>query len=108
VPDEDDGLGGVLLAGQDVGLDADNGATTTAGQSGFGPAWTAESPTVQAGTLEPGRGLFWHPAHGTNPADDIWVHYGFTGTGMWISPRQYRWAVLLTNKLYYTRATASP
>jgi CubicO group peptidase (beta-lactamase class C family) len=31
------------------------------------------------------------------------VHYGFTGTGMWVSPAQGRWAVLLTNKLYYTR-----
>jgi CubicO group peptidase (beta-lactamase class C family) len=31
------------------------------------------------------------------------VHYGFTGTGMWISPDKGRWAVLLTNKLYYTR-----
>jgi CubicO group peptidase (beta-lactamase class C family) len=31
------------------------------------------------------------------------VHYGLTGTAMWISPTQARWAVLLTNKLYYTR-----
>ncbi|MEV6480287.1 serine hydrolase domain-containing protein [Streptomyces sp. NPDC051576] len=69
----------------------------------FGDAWTAESLTVQTGTLEPVRGLFWHPAPSTCPDDDIWVHYGFTGTGMWISPRQQRWAVLLTNKLYYTR-----
>jgi CubicO group peptidase (beta-lactamase class C family) len=35
--------------------------------------------------------------------DDIWVHFGFTGTGMWISPRQRRWVVLVTNRLYYTR-----
>jgi CubicO group peptidase (beta-lactamase class C family) len=28
---------------------------------------------------------------------------GFTGTGMWISPKQQRWAILLTNKLYYNR-----
>lgn len=34
---------------------------------------------------------------------DIWVHYGFTGTGMWISPRQRRWVVMVTNKLYCTR-----
>ncbi|MER7044652.1 serine hydrolase domain-containing protein [Streptomyces jumonjinensis] len=73
------------------------------GQSGFGPAWTSESLSTQTGPLQPVRGLFWHPAPGTAPADDIWVHYGFTGTGMWISPRQDRWAVLLTNKLYYTR-----
>ncbi|MFJ4006988.1 serine hydrolase domain-containing protein [Streptomyces sp. NPDC090023] len=72
-------------------------------QLGFGPTWIAESLTVQTGPLEPARGLFWHPAPGTRPGDDIWVHYGFTGTGMWISPRQQRWTVLLTNKLYYTR-----
>lgn len=34
---------------------------------------------------------------------DVWVHYGFTGTGMWISPTKDRWAVLVTNKLYFTR-----
>ncbi|MFJ8730566.1 serine hydrolase domain-containing protein [Streptomyces bauhiniae] len=63
----------------------------------------ANSLTVQTGTLEPARGLFWHPAPGTAPGEDVWVHYGFTGTGMWLAPRQQRWAVLLTNKLYYTR-----
>ncbi|WP_045562592.1 serine hydrolase domain-containing protein [Streptomyces sp. FxanaA7] len=72
-------------------------------RAGFGSAWTAESLTKQTGSLTPARGLFWHPAPGTEPSDDIWVHYGFTGTGMWISPRLQRWAVLLTNKLYYTR-----
>ncbi|GGU32314.1 serine hydrolase domain-containing protein [Streptomyces violascens] len=79
------------------------GAVGSPGRAGFGPAWTAESLTIQTGELEPVRGLFWHPAPGTGPLDDVWVHYGFTGTGMWISPRQQRWAVLLTNKLYYTR-----
>ncbi len=58
---------------------------------------------VQTGALEPVRGLFWHPDLGNSLSDDIWGHYGFTGTGMWISPRRRRWAVLLTNKLYYTR-----
>ncbi|PJN03757.1 serine hydrolase [Streptomyces sp. CB01201] len=77
--------------------------TTVPGRAGFGPVWTTESLTIQTGELEPVRGFFWHPAPGTGPADDVWVHYGFTGTGMWISPRQRRWAVLLTNKLYYTR-----
>ena len=77
--------------------------STSLGRAGFGPAWTKQSLTVQTGTLEPVRGLFWHPAPGTHPDDDIWVHYGFTGTGMWISPQQGRWAALLTNKLYYTR-----
>ncbi|MER8032062.1 serine hydrolase domain-containing protein [Streptomyces bauhiniae] len=78
-------------------------AATATGRAGFGPAWTGASLTIQTGALQPARGLFWHPAPGTAADDDIWVHYGFTGTGMWISPRQQRWAVLLTNKLYYTR-----
>ncbi|MEU6243557.1 serine hydrolase domain-containing protein [Streptomyces sp. NPDC047024] len=77
--------------------------TTPPRRAGFGSAWTTESLTIQTDTLHPARGLFWHPAPGSGPTDDIWVHYGFTGTGMWISPRQRRWAVLLTNKLYYTR-----
>lgn len=77
--------------------------TTAPGRAGFGPAWATQSLTIQTGELEPVRGLFWHPAPGSAATDDIWVHYGFTGTGMWISPRQRRWAVLLTNKLYYTR-----
>ncbi|MFJ4002603.1 serine hydrolase domain-containing protein [Streptomyces sp. NPDC090023] len=77
--------------------------TTAHAQAGFATAWTNESLTVQTGTLEPARGLFWHPAPGTVSTEGIWVHYGFTGTGMWISSQQQRWAVLLTNKLYYTR-----
>ncbi|MFF6790773.1 serine hydrolase domain-containing protein [Streptomyces filamentosus] len=71
--------------------------------AGFGAEWSACSLTVQTGGLQPERGLFWHPAPGTTAEQDAWVHYGFTGTGMWISPTQDRWAVLLTNKLYYTR-----
>ncbi|GAA3378583.1 hypothetical protein GCM10020367_58680 [Streptomyces sannanensis] len=78
-------------------------SSTAPGRVGFGPAWTAESLTIKTGALQPARGLFWHPAPGSDPADDICVHYSFTGTGMWVSPRQRRWAVLLTNKLYYTR-----
>jgi len=74
-----------------------------ADQPGFGPEWTAESLRIQTGTLQPARGLFWYPAPGTDASDDIWVHYGFTGTGIWISPGQRRWAVLLTNKVYCTR-----
>ncbi|MEU6194288.1 hypothetical protein [Streptomyces sp. NPDC047061] len=35
--------------------------------------------------------------------DDVWVHYGFAGTGMWISPRQQGRAVLLADKLCCTR-----
>ncbi|MCW8382360.1 serine hydrolase domain-containing protein [Streptomyces justiciae] len=77
---------------------------TSAEAPGFGPAWIKESLQVHTGHLTPPRGLFWHPAPGTTPAtDDIWVHYGFTGTGIWISPAKNRWAALLTNKLYYTR-----
>ncbi|MYS82669.1 serine hydrolase domain-containing protein [Embleya scabrispora] len=70
---------------------------------GFGPAWVEESLTVHTGDLEPARGLFWHPAPGTHPAEGVYVHYGFTGTAMWISARRRRWAVLLTNKVYFTR-----
>ncbi|MEV4921621.1 serine hydrolase domain-containing protein [Streptomyces roseoverticillatus] len=76
---------------------------TAPARAGFGPNWVEESLTVHTGTLEPVRGLFWHPAPGTNPADRTYVHYGFTGTSMWISPKQGTWAVLLTNKLYFTR-----
>ncbi|MFD7976130.1 serine hydrolase domain-containing protein [Streptomyces sp. NPDC059071] len=71
----------------------------------FGAEWVAESLRVRTGRLVPPRGLFWHLAPGTTARDDIWVHYGFTGTGMWVSPTRGRWAVLLTNKLYFTRAT---
>ncbi|MEU7031662.1 serine hydrolase domain-containing protein [Streptomyces sp. NPDC046275] len=69
----------------------------------FGPSWIADSLRIRTGELTPARGLFWHPAPDTELRDDIWVHYGFTGTGMWISPKQQRWAILLTNKLYFTR-----
>ena len=71
--------------------------------AGFGSKWTACSLTIQTGELQPARGLFWHPAPGTATEHDVWVHYGFTGTGMWLSPTMGTWAALLTNKLYYTR-----
>ena len=75
------------------------------GQQGgvFDAGWVRDSLRVQTGTLSPSRGLFWHPAAGTAQQDDIWCHLGFTGTAMWLSPRRGRYAVLLTNKLYYTR-----
>ncbi|MFE0192479.1 serine hydrolase domain-containing protein [Streptomyces sp. NPDC058989] len=73
-------------------------------RAGFGPDWVTESLQIHTGEMTPARGLFWHPAPGTAPATDgIWVHYGFTGTGMWIAPTKSRWAILLTNKLYYSR-----
>ncbi|WP_432072725.1 serine hydrolase domain-containing protein [Streptomyces wuyuanensis] len=72
-------------------------------QAAFGPTWIADSLRIRTGELIPARGLFWHPAPDTGLREDVWVHYGFTGTGMWISPKQERWAVLLTNKLYFTR-----
>lgn len=65
--------------------------------------WVRASLTVQTGMLTPSRGLFWHPAAGTGPEDDVWCHLGFTGTALWLRPRRGRYAVLLTNKLYYTR-----
>ncbi|MFC7964726.1 serine hydrolase domain-containing protein [Streptomyces cinereoruber] len=69
----------------------------------FSAGWTAASLRVRTGRLEPPRGLFWHPAPGTGPADDVWAHFGFTGTGLWVSPARGRWAVLLTNRLCLTR-----
>lgn len=69
----------------------------------FSAGWTAASLRVHTGELAPPRGLFWHPAPGTEPADDIWAHFGFTGTGLWVSPSRGRWAVLLTNRLRLTR-----
>ncbi|MFQ6141692.1 serine hydrolase domain-containing protein [Streptomyces seoulensis] len=75
-------------------------------RAGFGSEWITRSLTVQTGQLRPTRGLFWHPAPGTTTEEDVWAHYGFTGTGMWISSAEGRWAVLMTNKLYYTRDRA--
>ncbi|MBJ7904370.1 beta-lactamase family protein [Streptomyces sp. DSM 110735] len=75
-------------------------------EGSFGPTWVKDSLRLHTGELTPARGLFWHPAPGTTPGEDIWTHYGFTGTGMWVSPKQGRWAVLLTNKLYYGRDRA--
>ncbi|MFD8427793.1 serine hydrolase domain-containing protein [Streptomyces coelicoflavus] len=72
-------------------------------EAGFGADWTTHSLAIRTGQLQPARGLFWHPAPATSDDEDIWVHYGFTGTGMWLSPAKNQWAVLLTNKLYYTR-----
>lgn len=77
--------------------------TLTPTQATFGQSWIADSLRIRTGEPTPGRGLFWHPAPGTELREDIWVHYGFTGTGMWISPEQQRWAALLTDKLFFTR-----
>ncbi|WP_185078736.1 serine hydrolase [Nonomuraea jabiensis] len=63
--------------------------------SGFGPARVQESLRIHTGDLRPAWGLFWHPASGADPLDGLYRHYGFTGTGMWISLEQGRWAVLL-------------
>ncbi|GAA3049713.1 serine hydrolase domain-containing protein [Streptomyces roseofulvus] len=95
------------------------GVFTTAGDTGrflrgvldpppgtFSAAWAAASLRVGTGNLGPARGLLWHPAPGTAPADDVWAHFGFTGTAMWVSPARARWAVLLTNRLYVTRDPA--
>lgn len=73
------------------------------GEAGFGAEWSAHSLATQTDGLQPECGLFWHPAFDTTDKQDVWAHYGFTGTGMWIFPAQDRWAVLPTNKLYYTR-----
>ncbi|WP_246486574.1 beta-lactamase family protein [Kribbella qitaiheensis] len=39
-------------------------------------SWVAESLTVQTGSLGPARGFFWQPASGSDPVEDVWVHYG--------------------------------
>lgn len=81
-------------------LDADDGA-----EGRFGADWLRASLKVQTGALVPARGLFWHPAAGTEPEDDVWCHHGFTGTSLFICPTQGRYGVLLTNKVYFTRET---
>ncbi|MFJ9692065.1 serine hydrolase domain-containing protein [Kitasatospora sp. NPDC101183] len=72
---------------------------------GWGGDWTAESLRDQTGGLEPVRGLSWMVAPGTEAAEGTFVHYGFTGTGIWVSRELGRWAVLLTNKVHYDRNT---
>ncbi|MFI6883822.1 serine hydrolase domain-containing protein [Streptosporangium canum] len=99
------GIAGVFSAVDDLALFQRHLLAPTSGPDpvGFGPAWVAESLQVHTGDLAPARGLFWYPASGAAPEAGIYVHYGFTGTGMWISRKQNRWAVLLTNKLYHSR-----
>ncbi|SIO90800.1 serine hydrolase [Nocardiopsis sp. JB363] len=96
------GIAGVFSTAPDVGRFLAHMLTAVDGV-GFGEKWVAESLRVQTGELEPQRGLFWHPATQTAPEEDVWVHYGFTGTGAWVCPHRERWAVLMTNKLFYTR-----
>jgi len=99
------GIAGVFSTATDLAAFARHMLKPT--QAAFGPTWIANSLRSHTGDLTPARGLFWHPAPGTAPeADDVWVHYGFTGTAMWVSPTHQKWAVLLTNKLFYTRDRA--
>jgi len=79
------------------------GPSASHDKSAFDVAWVEESTQIQTRNLAPARGLFWHPAPGADPADKVFVHYGFTGTALWVAPKQNRWASLLTNKLYFTR-----
>lgn len=58
--------------------------------AGFGTKWTDHSLAIHTGGLQPERGLFWHPTPGTHHEEDVWVHYEFTGTGMWIPPSKDR------------------
>ncbi|MET8622637.1 serine hydrolase domain-containing protein [Kitasatospora sp. NPDC004669] len=71
----------------------------------WGEAWITESLREQTGGLAPARGLSWLYAPGTEPAEGTFVHYGFTGTGFWVSRRLGRWALLLTNKVHHDRTT---
>ncbi|WP_318211492.1 MULTISPECIES: serine hydrolase domain-containing protein [unclassified Streptomyces] len=95
------GIAGVFTTTGDVGRFLRHLLAPVPGA--FSAEWTAGSLRVRTGELAPPRGLFWHPAPGTEPADDVWSHFGFTGTGMWVSPARDRWAVLLTNRLHLTR-----
>lgn len=97
------GVAGVFSTAEDLGLFLQHLLDRGDAEPGFDRQWVSESMTIQTGRLEPSIGLLWQQAPRTDPADDIWVHYGFTGTAMWISPKLDTWAVLLTNKLYYTR-----
>ncbi|MGW3347887.1 serine hydrolase domain-containing protein [Nonomuraea rubra] len=97
------GIAGVFSVMNDLALFLRHLLRPVTPEAGFGAPWTRESLQIRTGDLQPSRGLFWHPAAGTTQEDDIYVHYGFTGTGMWISRRRNRWALLLTNKLYYGR-----
>lgn len=69
----------------------------------WGGAWVGESLREQTGGLLPARGLSWLYAPGTDPAEGAFVHYGFTGTGFWVSRRLGRWALLLTNQVHHGR-----
>ncbi|MGW6539870.1 serine hydrolase domain-containing protein [Streptomyces sp. NPDC055051] len=98
------GIAGVFTTAGDTGRFLRGVLSPPAGT--FSAAWTAASLRVGTGHLAPPRGLLWHPAPGTGPGDDVWAHFGFTGTAMWVSPARARWAVLLTNRLYVTRDPA--
>ncbi|MFE9738418.1 serine hydrolase domain-containing protein [Streptomyces sp. NPDC006477] len=95
------GIAGVFTTAADIGRFLRHLLAPVPGV--FSAAWTADSLRVHTGELVPPRGLFWHPAPRTAPTDDVWAHFGFTGTGLWVSPAQDRWAVLLTNRLRLTR-----
>ncbi|MFD5464732.1 serine hydrolase domain-containing protein [Kitasatospora sp. NPDC127059] len=71
----------------------------------WGEPWITESLREQTGGLAPARGLSWLYAVGTEPAEGTFVHYGFTGTGIWVSRRLGRWALLLTNQVHHSRVT---
>ncbi|MFD3568082.1 serine hydrolase domain-containing protein [Streptomyces sp. NPDC058667] len=95
------GIAGVFTTAPDIGRFLRQVLAPVPGV--FSADWTAASLRVRTGGLVPPRGLFWHPAPGTAPSDDVWAHFGFTGTALWVSPARDRWAVLLTNRLRLTR-----
>ena len=97
------GIAGVFSTRDDLALFLRHLLDPADGAAAFGPDWIGRSLTVHTGDLRPARGLFWHPAPDSDLSEDTWVHYGFTGTAVWINRAQARWALLLTNKVYYTR-----
>lgn len=98
------GIAGVFSVADDLGRFLQYMLSSDApANNGFGREWVTQSLSIQTGDLDASRGFFWQPAPGAALDEDVWVHYGFTGTAMWISPRLGKWATLLTNKLFYTR-----
>lgn len=96
------GISGTFSNAVDLGRFLRN-VLDPAGGVGFGARWIRESLRVHTGDLQPERGLSWHTVPEMPASYDVWAHYGFTGTGMWVSPTRGRWGILLTNKLYYSR-----
>lgn len=96
------GISGVFSTVGDMGKFAQSILREDRTSPGF-QDWLKLSLSVRTGDLCPSRGLFWHPAKGGSVS--TWSHYGFTGTAIWLDFDQDRWAIMLTNKLYFTSSS---